>query len=128
MTRQPPRTPKGLEAAGKRLFREVAGDLHPSLEFDAKDVQTLERAAVLADLVELLRADVRERGVVVEGSTGRMMTNPSVAKIGDLQMKIAQMLAKVQLEPAAKTGGLGVKQRNRLRRNELLARGGPGGA
>jgi phage terminase small subunit len=117
MSRQTPRTPAGLGAAGRRLFREVAADVHETIELDSKDIQTLERAAVLADLVELLRQDVRERGAVVEGSTGRLQANPSIEKIGTMQGRIVQMLGTVRLDPEpAKTGGLGVKQRNRLAR------------
>jgi hypothetical protein len=71
-----PRTPSGLGAAGKRLYREIVADVNEAIELDAKDLQALERAAVLADLVELLREDIRVRGSIVEGSTGRMQANP----------------------------------------------------
>jgi hypothetical protein len=93
-----------------------AEDLHPGLEFDAADLQVLERAAVLADLVEELRADVRERGRVVEGSTGRSMTNPSIDKIARLQTSIARMVKLVRLDAEpARTRHLNRRQRNVVR-------------
>src|SRR4051812_15150555 len=115
MSRRPPRAPNGLGPAGRRLFREIAADLHPTLEFDAKDLELLGRAAVIADLVDVLRRDLEARGPLVEGSTGRLMQPPSLDKIPRLQVQIARLLEKVRLEPEPlKTGGLGVKQRNRI--------------
>jgi hypothetical protein len=106
------------------MFREIAADLHPSLEFDAKDLELLGRAAVVADLVEVLRRDLAARGPVVEGSTGRLMQNPAIDKIPRMQIQIARLLEKVRLEPEPlKTGSLGVKARNRIAREERFARG-----
>jgi phage terminase small subunit len=113
-----PRTPSGLGPAGKRLYREIVADVNEAIELDAKDLQALERAAVLADMVELLRADVRERGAVVEGSTGRMQANPSIDKISNMQSRIVQMLQTVRLDPEpARTGHLGGKQRASIARD-----------
>src|SRR4051794_33758903 len=104
-----PRTPAGLGPAGRKLFRSIADDVNPALELDARDVDILARAAVIADLVEVLRHDLAERGALVEGSTGRMMPNPALAQIPRMQVQIARLVEKIQLEPeAAKTGQVGV--------------------
>jgi hypothetical protein len=47
----PPKTPTGLAAAGKALWKRIVSDLPGTLEFDQRDLVVLGRAAKLSDRI-----------------------------------------------------------------------------
>jgi hypothetical protein len=93
---------------------------HPPT-FDALELERLHGAARLRDDLEAMRADVRERGLVVDSPKGPI-PNPMILRIESAEKAIAVLLSKLKLvRPEPTTGHLSRAQRNRLR--DLNARG-----
>ena len=104
--------PKGLRREGAALYRSIAGDLDPGLEFDAVELDTLRRACELADLAADLKADVAQRGLYVIGSRNQEVANPSVGRLAQVQRSITAMTARLKLSPPpVRTGRLNARQR-----------------
>ena len=79
------------------------------------ELERLESAARLRDDLEGLRADLRDRGLVVDTPKGPA-PNPSVLRVQSGERLLTATLAKLQVtRPEPKTGQLSRAQRNRLR-------------
>jgi hypothetical protein len=113
--------PKGLRREGAGLYRRVVADLDAGLTFDALELERLHGAARLRDDLEAMRADVRERGLVVDSPKGPI-PNPMILRIESAEKAIAVLLSRLKLvRPEPRTGHLSRAQRNRLR--DMNARG-----
>jgi hypothetical protein len=107
--------PRGLQREGAALYRRILADVPEGMELDAAELETVKRAAQLADLAAEVQADLRQRGLWVIGSTGREMLNPEVARIAQLNNAITAMLARVKLSPREGTRHLSKRQRDQLK-------------
>ncbi|GAA1138460.1 hypothetical protein [Nocardioides aquiterrae] len=89
-TRPVPRT---LEAAGKKLWREIAGEY----ELRPDEYRVLEDACREADLIELLAKAQRDEPLLIEGSQGQMVLNPLVSELRQHRATLSGLLAKLKL-------------------------------
>lgn len=69
--------PKGLEAKGRRLWREIV----TMYELRADELDTLEDICREADLIVRLEAELDGAELVVKGSQGQDVANPIVSEI-----------------------------------------------
>jgi hypothetical protein len=94
-------TPKGLRQEGRALYRSVA----EALDLNVIELDTLRRAAELADVAADLKADISERGLV---------NNSSVLRLVQVQKAIAALTKSITpKEPG--TRHMSRAQRNRAR-------------
>jgi hypothetical protein len=98
-----PRVPSGLQAAGRRLWREVVAvyELRPD------ELLLLEKACRTADDAARLDAAVREAPLTVTGSTGQTRHNPLLNESRQTRALLASLLKQLALpdEPAEASGG-----------------------
>jgi hypothetical protein len=104
-----------LRREGAALYRRVLADVPVGMELDAVERETIKRAAQLVDLAAEVQADLEARGLWVPGSAGQDVMNPAVARLTTLHAAVAATLARVKLNPPAKTGHLSKRQRDQLR-------------
>lgn len=92
-----PPTPKGLKAAGKRLWSEIAGAGTYRLRPD--ELRILEDACREADLVDRLEAELGkpETKLIVKGSQGQDVANPLVSEIRQHRQTSKALLASLKL-------------------------------
>jgi len=78
-----PKAPKGLGAAGRRLWRDTLGDRADGsrLELRADEVALFAELCRLADDVERLRAELADAPLTVEGSMGQQVAHPLRAEL-----------------------------------------------
>lgn len=84
MTTTKPKTPPGLGAEGKALWRR----LMKCFEFDEWEVPLVETACRQADTVAELEAVLLEGGMVVTGSTGQQRLNPAVSELRQARLAL----------------------------------------
>lgn len=85
--------PKSLEAAGKKLWREIAKDY----DLRPDEYRVLEDAAQEADLVDVMAAAMRDEPLMIEGSQGQMVLNPLVSELRQHRTTLSNLLAKLKL-------------------------------
>lgn len=88
MSDRKPKTPAGLGAAGKALWRRLTG----TFDFESGELVILETAARQADALAALEAVVAESGLMVAGSAGQPRLNPAVAECRQGRIALARML------------------------------------
>lgn len=82
------RAPRGLSAAGRRLWDAVSSDF----ELEAHESVLLESAARTADLVADLQSLIDREGLVLGGKT-----HPGVAEIRQQRLVLARLLAALRV-------------------------------
>lgn len=99
-TRAAPRT---LEAAGKKLWQEIAGEY----ELRPDEYRILEDACREADLVDVMAKAQRAEPLLIEGSQGQMVLNPLVSELRQHRATVSTLLAKLKLPdlPESDAGG-----------------------
>lgn len=92
------RAPRGLGAAGKRLFRELTD----GTVYDPHEREIVRKACVTADELARIEAGLAEQPLMVAGSTGALRANPLLAE----QRQYVALLAALirQLAPPAEQG------------------------
>jgi len=85
----PPRPPKGLEAAGRRLHREITG----RFELDAAEMALLVQACRTADSLEALQVAL-DASSVVDG-VGR--PSPLLAELRQQRLVLARLVAALRI-------------------------------
>jgi P27 family predicted phage terminase small subunit len=113
-----PTPPRGLKAAGKRLWQEVwrAGWLHPT---DGMLVELLCRGG---DELKELRAAIRTEGRWFENRNGQKVTHPAVKQLEDLEAQVTEWFNLLGFSPLARAR-LGVIESTELSKlDELDAR------
>lgn len=93
-----PKAPRGLGAAGKRLFKAVIADLPDGLEFADSELEVLAMAARQADTVADLEAVVATDGVMSTGSTGQATVHPAIAEARQGRGAVARLLASLAVD------------------------------
>lgn len=91
------RSPAGLKAAGRRLWRSVTS----VYDLDADEAELLRQAARCADELEDLRAALADGEPVVSGSTGQLRPNPLYAQLRAHRETLARLLRGMDLPDEA---------------------------
>lgn len=92
-----PKAPRGLKAAGKRLWNDITGewDLRPD------ELRVLADAARQADLIERIENELPHVPLIVQGSQGQEVIQPLISEIRQQRATLASLLRQLKL---AETG------------------------
>lgn len=93
--------PKGLKAAGARLWRQVM-DLY---ELRPDELVTLEKACRASDRIVAMESELGDQ-VTTRGSMGQVVVHPLIAEIRAHEAQVAGLLARLKL-PDPGTGSVG---------------------
>ncbi|MBN3458794.1 terminase [Mycobacterium sp. DSM 3803] len=85
-------TPRGLKAAGRRLFDAVAADY----ELDPPEAVLLGEACKMVDLLADLRAEVARSGLMVDSSQG-IRVNPAAVEARQLALALTKLVGSLGL-------------------------------
>jgi phage terminase small subunit len=96
-----PAAPRGLQARGRRLWREVLAD-H---ELRPDELTVLAAACRTADEVTTLEAALVGAEVMVEGSTGQQRPNPLFRETREHRKALAALLKQLGLVESDEDGG-----------------------
>ena len=91
MTR--PRPPAGLGQRGARFWRDVQRDY----SLDRAELEVLAECCRILDLIDSLRAEVAETGVIVAGSMGQPRVHPAVPQLLAAQALLGRLLRSLAL-------------------------------
>lgn len=89
------RTPIGLDARGKALWRDVLA----AFELSDAERSILVEACRVADLAERLAAELAGAALTVEGSRGQVVVNPVAAELRQQRDLLARLLGRLALPP-----------------------------
>src|SRR4051812_39254076 len=92
-----PRTPAGLGAAGRGVWRRILADVGAEWELDARELLILEAAARQADLNRSLETSIEADGVRVAGSAGQPRLNAMVTELRQGRVALERLLASLAL-------------------------------
>jgi phage terminase small subunit len=110
------RAPKGLDDAGRRLWRQVQAAVAPGWDLDERDLAVLEQAARHADLIAKLEGSIASDGLTVQGAAGQERLNAAVTALNVARGVLARLLAQVEIRPPQeRTGRMSSRQRNQAR-------------
>jgi hypothetical protein len=87
------RTPAGLEAAGRRLWRQLTAEF----VLNPREIDLLERACRQADDVARCEAVVLRDGVEATGSTGQAVVSPYLLEARQGRLAVARLLGQIGL-------------------------------
>ncbi len=90
------RTPKGLQASGKRLWRSITAEF--DLENDPDKAEILAQACRVADQIAELDEAAAEAPLTVRGSMGQPVISPFIAEARVQRALLAQLLARLNFE------------------------------
>ncbi|BCO35265.1 hypothetical protein BMW24_004485 [Mycobacterium heckeshornense] len=97
---QAPRPPRGLAAAGRKLWREVVAEATAEgLVLTAVERYWLETAAKLVDQAATLEAELVGAPKMVRGSQGQEVINPLISELRQLRQAADRSLARLRIEP-----------------------------
>ncbi|ORV07918.1 P27 family phage terminase small subunit [Mycobacterium celatum] len=85
-------TPRGLRAAGKRLWRSVTRDF----DLDDHEAMLLREACRTVDQLDDLQAEVDANGAVVESSQG-VRVHPAVVEARQQRLVLAKIMSALGL-------------------------------
>lgn len=89
-----PRTPAGLDAAGRKLWRAITG----TFELSEHEAAMLEEACRTRDLVGRLRAELDAAPLMLDSSQGQRL-HPAVAELRQQRLALARLLATLGVPP-----------------------------
>jgi len=95
-----PKTPSGLNAAGRRLWRDALADY----EFDTHEELLLLQACRCADRLDRLAVEAENGPVTVENHKGDQVPHPALTESRQQSITFARLLAALRL-PAGEAGG-----------------------
>ncbi len=97
---QAPRPPRGLAAAGRKLWREVVAEATAEgLVLTAVERHWLETAAKLVDQAATLEAELVGAPKMVRGSQGQEVINPLISELRQLRQAADRSLVRLRIEP-----------------------------
>jgi P27 family predicted phage terminase small subunit len=101
MAKRTPPAPKGLQAAGKALWRAIHGDLDANWMLDRREMHLLERACRVEDEMRALEKIVDKEGATARGSTGQIVVHPAILEGRQLKLAQLRLLCALELEDPA---------------------------
>ena len=96
-----PKTPPGLNAAGRRLWRDALADY----EFDTHEELLLLQACRCADRLDRLAVEAEGNPVTVVNAKGDQVPHPALTESRQQSITLARLLAALRL-PAGEDGGV----------------------
>lgn len=88
----PPRTPRGLKAEGRRLWKSITDEF----EVEERNLQLLEIACRSFDRVKALEAEADKTGLTINSPQG-LRANPALAEARAYAKQAATILATLKL-------------------------------
>jgi phage terminase small subunit len=85
-------TPRGLRAAGRRLWTAVTSDF----ELDPPELELLTEACRTLDLITDLRAEAAMNGIVIASNQG-VRVHPAVVEARQRRLALAKLLSALGL-------------------------------
>lgn len=116
----PPRAPKGLGAAGKKLWRDLTADT----EFEPHGLRLLTDACRVADLIAKLDQAAEDSPLVVKGSTGQPVINPVIAEARVQRGLLAKLLKDLNIPATEEAEQEAAQSRSEKARKAAKARWG----
>ena len=96
-----PSAPDGLGVAGVELWSAILGDLDNGWELDARELELLGQAAIVADRLQALDEAVRRDGTAIKGSRGQTVVHPAVAESRQQRLALVRLLGAIEVvDPA----------------------------
>ena len=90
------RTPAGLQARGKSLWRKITGEFDLENEFDR--LELLFQACKTADQIAELDEAAAQAPLTVNGSMGQPVISPFIAEARVQRALLAQLLGRMNFE------------------------------
>lgn len=90
------RSPAGLQAAGKKLWRSITAEF--DLETEPHKTQILAEACRVVDAIAELDEAAAEAPLTVKGSMGQPVISPFIAEARAQRALLAQLLARLNFE------------------------------
>ncbi len=110
-------------SAGAQLRARLDRELGDGLVWDHRELEVLDRAAAMADVIATLEAAVERDGLVVTGSTGQPRLHPAVAELRQSRLALLRMLESLKLP---QDSGIVRSARNEKKARNARARWGRG--
>lgn len=88
-----PAAPKGLAAAGAKLWRDVVA----KYDLRVDELEVLERACRATDRTVAMQDCLAGESLLVKGSMGQPVVHPLVAEIRAHEAQVASLLARLKL-------------------------------
>ncbi len=92
------RAPSGLQAPGRKLWREITAEFE--LDDEPHKRQVLAQACRVADIVAELDDAADDGPLTVKGSMGQQVISPLIAEARAQRSLLAQLLARLDFEQA----------------------------
>jgi P27 family predicted phage terminase small subunit len=124
------RAPGGLQAEGRRLWREIASQVAADgLEMDARELEMLRSACSEADMLAAITAGLEGEPMTVRGAQGQLVAHPLLSEARRSRAAIAALLKTIGLQDAAEAKpGRGGRTTSTSARAAAFARHRPGRA
>ncbi|MGB5794540.1 MAG: hypothetical protein WBH51_01965 [Mycolicibacter algericus] len=90
------RSPAGLQAQGKRLWKSVTAEFE--LENEPHKLQILAQACRVSDVIAELDEAADEAPLTVKGSMGQQVISPFISEARAQRSLLAQLLARLNFE------------------------------
>lgn len=94
-----PRKPSGLKKRGAKFWGDIAGNY----DLSGSELEILTETCRILDRLELLNADIEERGATVAGSQGQEVLNPSLQEARQQEVILHRLLVALAI-PDEETG------------------------
>lgn len=117
---KPPRAPKGLGAAGRKLWRDLTADI----AFEPHELRLLADACKVADLIAKLDQAAEDSPLVVKGSTGQPVINPVIAEARVQRGLLAKLLKDLRIPATEEAEQEAAQSRSEKARKAAKARWG----
>lgn len=93
-----PKSPKGLQGAGKKVWDEVLGGLSEGAYLPPSELHILHAAAAQADTNAALEEKLEEEGLTVRGAAGQWRLNGAAGELRQGRLALAKLLAHVGVD------------------------------
>lgn len=90
-------TTKTANSAGAQLRARLDRELGDGLVWDHRELEILDRAAAMANVIAALDAAVQRDGLTVVGSTGQLRLHPAVAELRASRALLVKFLDMLKL-------------------------------
>jgi hypothetical protein len=106
---KPPRPPRGLGSAGRRLWRGIVA----GYELDADDLALLSEACAVSDRIAAMEGELAGVPLTVAGSRGQPAPHPLLAQQRAERGLLVRLLDRLQLPADGEWDNLNASQRAR---------------
>ncbi len=93
-----PRKPRGLKAAGTRLWETINAEF--DLDAEPHKLEILTHACRVSDSVSTLERAAAKEPLTAKGSTGQLVIHPLIGEVRAQRALLAQLIARLNFEGA----------------------------